>query len=356
MNKPLIALLLLSGLAHAADSAPALKQAQVLATGRIEAGKDGWQATWPGTMLTTRFDGRAIGIKLDDGLSSYVAEVDGKPVRVIEPAGGNRTVWLRDLPAGTHTLQLIKRTESPDVPGVINGFVLDGGHWLPAPQASKRQVEFIGDSWTAALGNLSEKRECNWEQSRDATDITQGFAVTVARHYGADWQVNAMSGMGMNRNWDGNLADRSYLTFYPRLLQNEATSKAAAASWKPQVVVVGLGTNDFSSPLKAGEKWSKDSLAAAYKSSYKKLLAELRQRYGNAHVIATASYLWPDDQLRPLTRQVVDEARAAGDQRISYLGYEDLKLTGCLWHPSLGDHKNMAQALIGLIDTLAVYK
>ncbi|SMC20904.1 GDSL-like Lipase/Acylhydrolase family protein [Andreprevotia lacus DSM 23236] len=357
MHKTLLALAMLGGLAHAADpaSAPALKHAQVQSSGRVEAGKDSWRATWPGTVLTTRFDGSAIGFKIDDGMNSYVAEIDGKPAKTIMPARGERTIWLRDLPAGAHTLQLIKRTESPEVPGTVSGFALDGGHWLPAPAPARRQIEFIGDSWTAALASLSDVRECSWDKVRDTTDITQGFAVQVARHYGADWQINAMSGMGMNRNWDGNLPDRNYRTFYPRLLQNDAASKAAVPGWKPQVVVIGLGTNDFSAAIKGSEKWTRDSLTAAYKTGFKELVASVRQRYGDAQIIATAHYLWPDDALRPLIKQLVDEARAAGDSRISGVEYNDLKLTACQWHPDLNDHRNMAATLEEAIDGLKIY-
>lgn len=34
-------------------------------------------------------------------------------------------------------------------------------------------------------------------------------------------------------------------------------------TWRPQVVVVNLGTNDFSTAINPGEPWTSDSLAAA---------------------------------------------------------------------------------------------
>lgn len=306
-------------------------------------------------MLTVRFEGRAVGIELDDGQSGYIAEIDNGVARSIDAMPGTRTVWMRNLTKGTHILRLIRRNETPETPGLVKRFLIEKGKWLSAPAPARRQIEFIGDSWTAAFGNTSKERECTPEEIRDRTDASQSFGVQVARHYNADWQLNAYSGMGMVRNWNGTHPERDFRTFYPRLLQNDPASRADDPRWKPQLIVIGLGTNDFSTPVALGEKWTRETLAKQYTLAYKEFIALLRKRNGNAQIILTAAYLPPDDPLRPLVKQIADEAHTTGDRRIAYLSWENLQLDGCLWHPSLDDHRNMADALIHAIDDLKIF-
>ncbi|WP_051710399.1 SGNH/GDSL hydrolase family protein [Andreprevotia chitinilytica] len=350
----LLSATVLSAYASAATTGTATEEtsAKVVSLGRIDAQLNGWRSTWPGVMLSTRFDGTAIGITLDDASNYYTAEIDHKEAKVIPPQSGQRTVWIKGLSAGPHQLDLIKRTESPGQAGKVVGFVLDGGRWLPAPPPSSRQIEFIGDSWTAALGNLKNQRECSQDVIAANSDVGQGFAIKVAKHYGADWQVNAMSGMGMVRNWEGNQPREDFRTYYPRTLQNEASSTYRDAKWHPQLIVIGLGINDFSTNVKAGETWTAESLAAQYKNAYLKFLADLRSHNKDAQIITTATRLWPNDALRPLVQEVVAQARQAGDDRIAYVEYSDIQLTACHWHPSQADHDIMANQLIGKIDQL----
>src|SRR5687768_16028610 len=48
-----------------------------------------------------------------------------------------------------------------------------------------------------------------------------------------------------------------------------------------QVVVIGLGINDFSTALNAGERWATvDALAAEYRTAYLAFIDKLRTRYG----------------------------------------------------------------------------
>ena len=329
----LLAGMLLPPLSWAADP--------ILATGRWVNNDGRYQTSWPGGMLSAQFTGTSVGVVLNDDRSYYVVEIDGKAVQQISPASGKRTVWIKNLPAGTHRIDLIRRNESPDYVGQVDGFVLDGGQWQAAPEAPKRKIEFIGDSFTAALANLSTQRECSEREIAATTDASQGFAIKVARELNAQWQVNAMSGMGMVRNWGGNLADRNFRTFYPRQLQTDANSKLDA-QWQPQVVVIGLGTNDFSSKINAGEKRNAEQLEQDFLAAYRQLIAQLNARYQQPQIILTALKLWPDDQLRPLVKSLVTEANTAGNARLHYLELSPMQLNGCQWHPNLQDHQQVA--------------
>lgn len=312
-------------------------------SGRATSTDGRWQATWPAVSWSLRFSGSAIGVKLNDPKNYYVLEIDGKPARQIAPEPGERTVWLRELKDGEHLAQLVKRTESPRDVGSFGGFVLDGGKVLATPAKPVRRIEFIGDSYMAALGNLSAKRECTEEQVWLNTDVTQGFTVQTARALNAEWQVNAMSGMGVLRNWNGNNPEHDYRTFYPLTLQTDPAS-LYRSDWKPQVVVISLGTNDFSTPVRAGEVRTQEQLATDWLAAYRAFLASLRGRYGKPAIIVTGSYLWPDDRLRPLLQKLVADEQKAGN-KVSFLDWGNLELTGCSWHPSLADHRKMSELL-----------
>jgi lysophospholipase L1-like esterase len=256
-------------------------------------------------------------------------------------------------------LRLTRRNETTTGPGTIRRFLLEdgaGAAWQPARPANAHQIEFVGDSFTAGLADLSKKRNCSAAKIRATSDATATFGVRVARTFHADWELNAMSGMGMNRNWNGKFPDTNFRTYYPRLLQNDAQSVAADPAWHPQLVVIGLGINDFSTPLHDGEAWTRESLAGQFKESYKALIADVRQRYGDVEIIVTAVKLGEDGQQPPLVQQVAQAASDAGDRHVHYVEYDGLELTACQWHPNLADHARMAQALIGAIERIGLFR
>ena len=338
----------------------ALPRADVRTTGRVLADANGWHATWPGVTLTVRFKGRAIGVVLDDPLSSYTVELDGALRKPLPMVDGEHTVWLRLLSRGVHELRLTRRNETTTGAGTIHGFLLEaGGSWLPAKAADRsntRQIEFIGDSFTAGLADLSTKRNCNAAKIRATSDATATFGVRVARQFHADWELNAMSGMGMNRNWNGNLPNENFRTYYPRLLQSDAQSVADDPAWHPQLAVIGLGINDFSTPIHDGEAWTRESLAGQFKASYRELIADLRRRYGDIAIIVTAVKIGEDGQQPLLVKQVAQAENADGNPRVYYVEYDDLELTACQWHPNQADHARMARALIEEIEKIKPFR
>jgi hypothetical protein len=314
-----------------------------------------WSATWPGVTWEGKFAGTAIGVTLTDSANYFNFYIDGKVVQTIAPANGERTVWIKELPNKEHQFQLVKRTESLYLATIIKEFILDkDGKWLTKPDAPHRQIEFIGDSWTAGFGILKNSRECAQEEIQGYSDVSQTFGMSVAKHYNADWQINAMSGMGMVRNWGGNLAGQSLRTYYSSKLQTDLSSTYKDPTWQPQVIWIGLGTNDFSVKVKEGEAWTQKSLAKDYVDSYIKFVEDLRKLHPDAHIVLVAEFLWPDDLLRPLVKQVVDSLNTKKDKKVHYYEWQNLQLTSCMWHPSISENQNMAQQAIKMIDSIHV--
>jgi lysophospholipase L1-like esterase len=310
--------------------------------------------TWPGTYFEGRFQGTGVGIVLDDAVNDYDVQIDGNaPVTLVRP--GRTTHWISDLAAGDHTVRLVKRTESPWSAAQFGGFVAaPGGRLLARPAARTRQIEFIGDSWTAGYGNMSAVRDCASSGGGDRnTNADRAFGAVTARTLGADHQTNAWSGMGMVRNYNGGNTGTTFRTYYDRTLQAaDTTVWQRPAWWQPQVVVIGLGINDFSTALNPGEPWADTAaLAADYRAAYQGFLDKLRDRYGpGTHLVLT----YPDvnTALTASIEQIVQQRTAAGDSAVHALNYGSalgLDLLGCDWHPSLRDHGILAGAVTSFV-------
>ncbi|GHE35190.1 SGNH/GDSL hydrolase family protein [Streptomyces capitiformicae] len=333
----------------AADDA----RARFHTVGRVGRAADGTvQYSWPGVCFEGRFRGTGVGIVLDDADNDYDVQIDGTTAATLVTPG--RTVsWLDGLPDTEHRVRVVKRTESPWTAGRFGGFVAaPGGVILARPRARSRQIEFIGDSFTAGYGNVSGTRDCssNGGVNRNSNaDLT--FGALTARKLDADFQINAFSGLGMVRNYNGTNTGVDFRTYYDRaLLHVDGDVWQKPDSWQPRVVVIGLGINDFSTPLNPGERWTTEgALVAAYKSAYHGFLDKLRTRYGpRTFLVVAATRLWNTTAFAEATRRIVEERNLRGDDRVRHWYYDapGLDFLGCDWHPSVNDHRIVS----GLLD------
>jgi lysophospholipase L1-like esterase len=332
----------------------------VQTAGRVTA--DGtWLAyTWPGTYFEGRFHGTGVGIVLDDANNDYDVQVDGATVATLVTPG-QTTHWVSDLSDADHTVRLVKRTEIPWAAGRFGGFVAaPGGTILARPAPRRRQIEFIGDSFTAGYGNTAGTRDCAGIGGVDRnSDADLAFGARTARDLGADYQLIAQSGLGMVRNYAGSNPGTNLRTYYDRALQNvDGDVWAKPSTWAPQLVVVGLGINDFSTALNGNEKWpTTDSLVADYTAAYQGFIDKLRARYGPDTVIVVSATLLSNTTLFADTAQRIVAARnSQGDDRVAFWYYDDpaLDRLGCDWHPSVHDDTIISGLLDTFIATLPV--
>ncbi|MFI5908062.1 GDSL-type esterase/lipase family protein [Dactylosporangium sp. NPDC051541] len=320
------------------------------------------QYTWPGVYFEGRFRGTSVGVKLNDSNNDYAVQVDGATVATLVTPG-NTTYWVTGLSNAEHTVRVAKRTESPWAAGEFGGFVAAaGGAILGKPAARSRQIEFIGDSWTAGYGNMSTSRDCssNGGLTRNS-NADAAFPALTAKDLGADYQVQAWSGLGMVRNYGGQNTGTLFTNYYDTDLQAlyNSTTWPNPGTWKPQVVVVGLGINDFSTALTSGEKWATiDALAADYRTAYLAFIAKLRDRYGpNTYIVLTYPDLsYQTTAFATSIQQIVQTRTSQGDSRVRSLYYDDNALgldhLGCDWHPSQHDDRILANSLISTINAL----
>ncbi|MEU0724498.1 SGNH/GDSL hydrolase family protein [Streptomyces sp. NPDC006140] len=347
--------LLLLGTSAVATAAPDRDgvRASVHTAGRVQDAGDVLRYSWPGVYFEGRVRGTGVGIVLDDPAADYDVQVDGTTVATLVTPG-RTTHWVRGLRDGVHTVRLVKRNDTPWSTSAFGGFVAaPGGAVLSRPAARSRQIEFVGDSLTAGYGNLSASRDCDGEQLKRTTNADVSYGALTARRLKADYQLNAYSGLGMVRNYNGGSPEVNYRTFYDRALLNVPGDVwQNPGTWRPQLVVVYLGTNDFSTPVNPGEPWTDESLAAAYRSAYRGFLEKLRTRYGPG----TALLAVGTGPFAGHVEQVVRDRTAAGDRRVRHwsLDATGLDNTGCHWHYSARDHRLLADRLTAFISDLPI--
>jgi lysophospholipase L1-like esterase len=328
---------------------PGLTVLPASVAGRVlHQGANSYQYQWPGIYFEAAFEGKSLYFSVGPGDVIVRVLVDSvETAKLVKPAAG--TYLIEGLAAGAHTVRLETTTESQAGPNSFGGFSLPAGSKpLPAPRRA-HQIEFIGDSHTVGYGNTSTTRDCSGEQVWAATDNTQGVGAVTARHYGADYRVNAISGRGIVRNFGGGPGDPLPVA-YPYPLFDKA-ARDAAAGWQPQLIVISLGTNDFSTPLKPDEKWkSRDALHADYEATYVGFIHALRAANPKANFV-----LWvvdgADGEIQAEVKNVVAKLKAGGEDKVSFVPVTGLALTGCHWHPSVADDKAISDALIKHIET-----
>lgn len=285
---------------------------------------------WPAVYFEQRFRGRSVMATVKTETELFRLYIDGKDHGVLGPK--TPKLGVMPLSDGEHVVRLEKLTESQSGGAVFVGFQTEG-KVLPTPPR-KRRIEFIGDSHSAGYGNTSLTRTCTRQEIHDTTDTQQAFGPLVAKKLDADYRVNAYSGAGIVRNYNGSSPEQNLPILYGRSIPGEASSVANDEGWKPQLIVIKLGTNDFSTPLHAGERWKDDAaLRADYRANYSRFLGMLMARHPGAKFILMAS--------DPFFGEVEAVAKGAGD-RVRVIRTVEMELTGCDWHPSLKDHRAMA--------------
>ncbi|WP_439471993.1 SGNH/GDSL hydrolase family protein [Brevundimonas sp.] len=321
--------------------------------GRVIAEPDGGLSFgWPGVYFEGRFTGPAVRVRFETDTEFMRLLVDGQERQVFR-AAGSVDVVIDGLSPGEHVVRLEKLTESQVGGGRFIGFFPAGGATPLPPRPRVRQIEFIGDSWTVGYGNTSTTRTCTTQEVHDRTDTQQAFGPVTARRFDADYRVNAWSGFGMVRNYDGGVRDLNLPTVYPRLKPDDVVRLAEAdPRWTPQVIVINLGTNDFSTLLYPDEAWSDEAaLRAAWRDRYVAFVGELHQAQPQARFILMGSDAF---HAEVATVAGLLNAETPGLATPVYMG--GLDLAGCDWHPSLADEAVLAGLVEGAIQQMGVWR
>lgn len=322
---------------------------------------------YPAVALHARFTGDALDLRLADhgrgGTSTNYFDVslDGQPTFRLEVTPSREVYELaRGLPPGEHTVAIVKRTESApggksnSGKGEVLGLRLRDGATLLPVISPPRRLEVIGDSITCGYGNeLSTTDPGSAHYTSRNSNANLSFGALAARALDAEYVAVAYSGRGISRNYAGG-AGPTLPQLYLRTLPDEQTG----APWDvtrlvPDVVVINLGTNDFSTP---------GVDRAAFRARYTEFLAALRGYYPRAPFVATVGPMLTDAYppgAQALTnaqadvKEVVQARHAAGDSRVYFFAFTpQTSPFGEDWHPTVATHQRMAAELVPFLRDL----
>ena len=305
-------------------------------TGRFRKSGDqvGIERQWPGTYVETEFSGSEVYFDVGEGEAALMISIDDMPpVTMVRPQPGRYQVSGFD--DGVHDLRLDVVSESQAAPTQLGGIYTGPGSVKAQDPERKPQFEFIGDSHTVGYANTSTKRDCTSEEVWLTTNTALGVPGQLSALYGADYQVNAISGRGVVRNYNGG-KDRTLIESYPYVLLN-STYPYEADDWNPDLILVAMGTNDFSTELNDSDPWGdRDDLISDYHATYAVFLKQLLARNKDAYFVVWMAGDLASEQSRESAR-VVESLHGAGVNRIGFVPITDLSFDACHAHPNVDD-------------------
>ena len=274
--------------------------------------------SWPGVYIVAKFEGTSVGISTNDNFSYYNVFIDDTVF--MDFHGTNSNVASYTLKTGlqdtVHTILITLRNETNWTKFSFNGFILDSGKNLLPPSAlPSKGIEFIGDSYTCASGNLWTDNTA--APSGDWTDLYEGFPSMIARHYGAQYTVTAHSGWGLVHDY--NYPNPNYSNNLPGIFGSMVSYAASPAwnfsQWQPSLVVICLGLNDYSGWGGYNTNTISDANTNLFKRTYHGFIGSIMDNYPHAKILAVApnGIAW----LQNTVSQIVSEEKAMGRRMCS---------------------------------------
>ena len=202
----------------------------------------------------------------------------------------------------------------------------------------------IGDSYTCGFGTENSIRTDPF--TPETENCNYAYGCILARYFGADYRLISHSGIGVARNY-GDGTGKTMVDRYPETFDADREDNAwdFSSSRRPDIVVIYLGTNDFSR--------SKQPKMAYFVSKYCELIAQVKKAYGDdVPVLCVASRI---DELAGA--YVKASVQACGYPRVEWMQlnervHNDEDELGASWHPNYKGQKKVAMSLIPYISTL----
>ncbi|HEY4147467.1 MAG TPA: GDSL-type esterase/lipase family protein [Chitinophagaceae bacterium] len=318
--------------------------------GRIPFTEEAATLLWPGTSVRINFTGSGIsGVFKDSDTSNYYnVIVDDKYIYKLHFGTEKRIyVLAKELAPGLHSLQLFKRTEWDKGRTWFYGFVCPMTTELRDPPPSpRRKIEFYGNSISCGYAIEDAVHDNSigyYENNYDA------YPAITARHFKAQYQCIAKSGIGIAISWFPLIMPE----MYDRLDPEDSTSKWDFSRYTPDLVVINLLQNDswlVNMPNNPQFKSRFGSTAPGedfYVQAYKAFVQSIRDKYPSASIICMLGNMDITRKGSPWAGYVEKAVSLLHDAGISVYVAPYKETPG---HPKTAEQKLLAEGLIRYID------
>jgi len=314
---------------------------------------------YPGIEIRAAFTGASCFLLL--GNESFGAQdVNGNPhsnyynvfiddsLAVIEVPEGKQVIKVAEnLNDTVHLLRLYKRTEAVCGRATFRGIGLDPGAglvpWPAAPPALR--IEFVGNSITCGYGNEGDDASCGFTAATENNYLSYGSI--AARRLDAEYVAVAYSGKGVIQNYDRS-AQETLPEIYQRINPSDTASQWDFALWKPDIVILNLGTNDFAHELP-------DS--AAFVTAYASFLKRIAAYYPGVRIVCLMGPMINDSWPPGLKAATVCRSYIKAAMKLAatpYTVFFEMSTQGpygfgCDYHPNIRQHQKNAEELSAFI-------
>ncbi len=305
---------------------------------------------WPGVYIRIAFEGTSCFIRLNDGKNLYAVTIDNQAPQVLKTDTSTVYSAATDLKDTVHTILIEKRTEALVGRGEFLGFILDKNKNLIEQNSTpSRRIEFIGNSITCGYG--VEGENANSPFKPETENATLSYAALIGRILNADYMMVAYSGRGVVRNYgDSSKTSTDPMpSLYDRTCFSDSTQVWDFTSWIPQVVVINLGTNDFSTQPHPDK--------SVFQEAYTQLINRVQAQYPEVTIFCVCGPMI-GEPCASYIDEVVDQCKQNNaNKKVYYIAISTSLLTmsdrGSDWHPNIQGQQKIADIIIPIIqDTM----
>lgn len=307
---------------------------------------------WPNSTIQFKFTGTEIDIALKGGTRNYFNLFLNDSLHSVLHHPNDSIIHIKGLKVtGTHNLRIQKRTEGEMGIATFKGIYLPKNERLISSKIASRTIEFIGNSITCGYGTEGASRHNKFHPSTE--NVNQSYALITSNAFNAECHVIAHSGMGVVRNYgDKNKisVDRSTMPIrFNQVLDTENRMLWDFSLWKPNAVIINLGTNDYSTKPHPDD--------TVFCKTYELLVKKVQTVYGNIPIFLICGPLIDEPAYTNIKSLADNMKRSDSQLNIYFIGIPKALLNstsdlGSDSHPSYQGQLKIAKHIIPIISNV----
>lgn len=304
---------------------------------------------WTGVYMETSFWGsQFIILASEEGTSYHNIFVDGQWTKKIKIEGTTpqRIVLATTNDKHWHKIRLQKCTEGQYGRVTIHQVVLPKGGQIAPVKRKERMIEVYGDSYTCGYGTESQKASDPFRIETENCD--KAYGCIIARYFDADYALTAHSGQGMVRDWADpkQISDVNMSTRYTQVFDDHGTQPYGFDLYQPQLVIINLGTNDFSPVAIPTDE--------QYVGAYLKMIDTIRSKYKGVKILCVTPHSagrYLESCLRLLAERTADMDDVFMANPLAGMVTVERDM-GADWHPNYQGQRKIAMSLTPQISAI----